>query len=204
MTTLIINFDYLVSFINGYKRKSICRIIHVMFRSIEKETHFSIGVRKLADFYQDRLSVLLFNGLISTESCLAPNSYTYYTYIYVHLDMTMRVYKFEYIYILCISTYPCLCIYIWIFVCFWVYIYIYIYIYIHIHSYIYMPIKLYAYYLCIYICSGYDSKLYQMVRLQSSVAPGVAVPSWATKTVLSPWLAADEARVSHVLSHVVW
>ena len=37
-----------------------------------------------------------------------------------------------------------------------------------------------------------------------SVAPGVAVPPWATETVLSPWLAADEARVSHVLSHVVW
>ena len=29
-------------------------------------------------------------------------------------------------------------------------------------------------------------------------------PPWATETVLSPWLAADEARVSHVLSHVVW
>ena len=25
----------------------------------------------------------------------------------------------------------------------------------------------------------------------------------ATETVLSPWLAADEARVSHVLSHFV-
>ena len=37
-----------------------------------------------------------------------------------------------------------------------------------------------------------------------SVAPGVAVPPWATETVLSPWLAADEARVSHVLPHVVW
>ena len=37
-----------------------------------------------------------------------------------------------------------------------------------------------------------------------SVAPGVAVPPWATETVLSPWLAADEARVSHVLSHVLW
>ena len=37
-----------------------------------------------------------------------------------------------------------------------------------------------------------------------SVAPGVAVPPWATETVLSPWLAADEARVSHVPSHVVW
>ena len=36
------------------------------------------------------------------------------------------------------------------------------------------------------------------------VAPEVAVPPWATETVLSPWLAADEARVSHVLSHVVW
>ena len=36
------------------------------------------------------------------------------------------------------------------------------------------------------------------------VAPGVAVPPWATETVLSPWLAADEGRVSHVLSHVVW
>ena len=37
-----------------------------------------------------------------------------------------------------------------------------------------------------------------------SVAPGVAVPPWATETVLSPWLVADEARVTHVLSHVVW
>ena len=37
-----------------------------------------------------------------------------------------------------------------------------------------------------------------------SVAPGVVVLPWATETVLSPWLAADEARVSHVLSHVVW
>ena len=36
------------------------------------------------------------------------------------------------------------------------------------------------------------------------VAPGVAVPPWATETVLSPWMAADEARVSHVLPHVVW
>ena len=36
------------------------------------------------------------------------------------------------------------------------------------------------------------------------VAPGVAVPPWATETVLSPRLAADEDRVSHVLSHVVW
>ena len=35
-----------------------------------------------------------------------------------------------------------------------------------------------------------------------SVAPGVAVPPWATETVLSAWLAADEARVLHVLSHV--
>ena len=34
--------------------------------------------------------------------------------------------------------------------------------------------------------------------------PGVAVPPWATETVLSPWLAADEVRVWHVLSHVVW
>ena len=32
----------------------------------------------------------------------------------------------------------------------------------------------------------------------------MAVPPWATETVLSPWLAADEARVSHALSHVVW
>ena len=30
------------------------------------------------------------------------------------------------------------------------------------------------------------------------------IMSWATETVLSPWLATDEARVSHVLSHVVW
>ena len=26
----------------------------------------------------------------------------------------------------------------------------------------------------------------------------------ATETVLSPWLAADEDKVSHVLSHVLW
>ena len=36
------------------------------------------------------------------------------------------------------------------------------------------------------------------------VAPGVVVPTWATETVLSPWLTADEVRVLHVLSHVVW
>ena len=36
------------------------------------------------------------------------------------------------------------------------------------------------------------------------IALGVAVLPWATETVLSPWLAADEDRVSHVLSHVVW
>ena len=32
------------------------------------------------------------------------------------------------------------------------------------------------------------------------VAPGVPVPPWATEIVISPWLAADEVRVSHVLS----
>ena len=32
---------------------------------------------------------------------------------------------------------------------------------------------------------------------------GISIP-WATKTVLSPWLATDEVRVSHMLSHVVW
>ena len=31
-----------------------------------------------------------------------------------------------------------------------------------------------------------------------------SVVPWATETVLSPWMAADEARVSHVLPHVVW
>ena len=36
------------------------------------------------------------------------------------------------------------------------------------------------------------------------VAPGVAVLPLATETVLSPWLVADEGRVSHVLSRVVW
>ena len=36
------------------------------------------------------------------------------------------------------------------------------------------------------------------------VVPGVVVLPWATETVLSTWLAADEDRVSHVLSHVVW
>ena len=36
------------------------------------------------------------------------------------------------------------------------------------------------------------------------VAPGVALPPGATKTVWSPWLASDEGRVSHVFSHVVW
>ena len=36
------------------------------------------------------------------------------------------------------------------------------------------------------------------------VVLGVAVSPWATETVLSPWLVADEDRVSHVLSHVVW
>ena len=36
------------------------------------------------------------------------------------------------------------------------------------------------------------------------VAPGVAVPPWATETVLSPWLVADEDRISQVVSNVVW
>ena len=36
------------------------------------------------------------------------------------------------------------------------------------------------------------------------VALGMAVPPWATETVLSPWLAADEVWVSLVLSHAVW
>ena len=34
------------------------------------------------------------------------------------------------------------------------------------------------------------------------VAPGLPIPPWATETVLSPCLAADDGRVSHVLSHV--
>ena len=65
-----------------------------------------------------------------------------------------------------------------------IYIYIYIYIYIE-----------YRYIFLLNTLSGGKSCL---------VAPGVAVPPWATETVLSPWLAADEDRVSHVLSHVVW
>ena len=32
----------------------------------------------------------------------------------------------------------------------------------------------------------------------------MAVLPWASETVLPPWLAIDEDRVSHVLSHVVW
>ena len=36
------------------------------------------------------------------------------------------------------------------------------------------------------------------------VASGEAVPPWATETVLSPRLAVDEDRISHVFSHVVW
>ena len=35
------------------------------------------------------------------------------------------------------------------------------------------------------------------------VVPGVAVPPWATETH-HPWLAADEGKILHVLSHVVW
>ena len=36
------------------------------------------------------------------------------------------------------------------------------------------------------------------------VVPGVAVRPWATETVLLTWLAADEDKVSDVLSHIVW
>ena len=64
--------------------------------------------------------------------------------------------------------------------------YIYIYIYIYIYVYIYNSLN---------TLSGGKSCL---------VAPGVAVPPWATETVLSAWLAADEVSVSHVLLHVVW
>ena len=46
--------------------------------------------------------------------------------------------------------------------------------------------------------------LVQFVIKRCLVVPGVAVPPWATETVLSAWLAADEDMVSHVLSHIVW
>ena len=64
------------------------------------------------------------------------------------------------------------------------------------------------YYVLLYICVYIYIYIFLLNTLSGgkscSVAPGVAVPPWATETVLSPWLAADEARVSHVLSHVVW
>ena len=41
-------------------------------------------------------------------------------------------------------------------------------------------------------------------RLSSSATNQSDNSFWATETVLSRWLAADEDRVSHVLSHVVW
>ena len=41
-------------------------------------------------------------------------------------------------------------------------------------------------------------------RTYSYLTPRSSYASWATETVLSPWLAADEDRVTHVLSHVVW
>ena len=78
------------------------------------------------------------------------------------------------------------------------YIYIYIYIYMYIYIYIYMTVSSSSY-IYIYIYGGTATP-----DASCSVAPGVAVPPWATETVLSPWMAADEARVSHVLSHVVW
>ena len=59
--------------------------------------------------------------------------------------------------------------------------------------------SLYTYKLNIYDLVGLGFMAYQQL-----VATGVAVPPWATETVLSPWLAADEGRVSHMLSSVVW
>ena len=48
------------------------------------------------------------------------------------------------------------------------------------------------------ICIQLNSGVFNMYSVQKDLTP------WATETVLSPWLAADEARVSHMLSHVVW
>ena len=47
------------------------------------------------------------------------------------------------------------------------------------------------------------SSLHAIYDIYILVVPGVAVPPRATKTVLSPWLAVDKDRVSHVLSHIV-
>ena len=41
---------------------------------------------------------------------------------------------------------------------------------------------------------------YNLIKIDNFLTNQVFL---ATETVLSPWLAADEARVSHVLSHVV-
>ena len=84
-------------------------------------------------------------------------------------------------------------------------IYIYIYIYIYILSSTYRLFRSVVYiYIYVYIPSSFCHRNTLSGGKSCLVALGVAVPPWATETVLSPWLAADEVRVSHVLSHVVW
>ena len=49
-----------------------------------------------------------------------------------------------------------------------------------------------------------NQPIYIYIYTATPGAKEVAVPPWATETVLSPWLAADEDRLSHVFSHVLW
>ena len=82
-------------------------------------------------------------------------------------------------------------------------IYIYIYIYTHIHIYIYIYIYIYIHtsiYTHIYIHTHIDWLLSFDCNHQLSF---VILKRYLCMS-LSPWLAADEDKVSHVLLHVVW
>ena len=105
-----------------------------------------------------------------------------------------QIYILDY-FIIVIFFFQSLCCPFFFFFFLLIYIYIYSYIYIYIYILKRTHIYIYIYIFLLNTLSGGKS---------CSVAPGVAVPPWTTETVLSPWLAADEARVSHVLSHVVW
>ena len=48
------------------------------------------------------------------------------------------------------------------------------------------------------------SKIWTRVAVSISYDDNHYTTGTSTETVLSPWLAADEDRVSHVLSHFVW
>ena len=78
------------------------------------------------------------------------------------------------------------------------YVYIYMYIYMYMYAYIYMSLRCRT---CFHTL--YDGKIYIHVYTYIHIYIYMYIYFFASYNVLLPWLAADAARVSHVLSHVV-